>query len=75
MTAGAASTKMCAAWVALPRHPLEITEGLEQLRPLAAGMAIGVATIATRPPMGGIDTESDLAQANALWTVFVAGMS
>jgi 3-deoxy-manno-octulosonate cytidylyltransferase (CMP-KDO synthetase) len=64
-----------AAWVALPPHRLEITEGLEQLRPLAAGMAIGVTTIETRPPMGGIDTESDLAQANALWTVFIAGMA
>jgi 3-deoxy-D-manno-octulosonate cytidylyltransferase len=28
-------------WVALPEHPLERIERLEQLRPLAAGMAIG----------------------------------
>jgi 3-deoxy-manno-octulosonate cytidylyltransferase (CMP-KDO synthetase) len=53
-------------WVSLPVHPLEQIERLEQLRPLAAGMSIGVAL--TEPAqMGGIDTEDDLARANALW--------
>jgi 3-deoxy-manno-octulosonate cytidylyltransferase (CMP-KDO synthetase) len=52
-----------AAWVALPPHPLEEIERLEQLRPLAAGYAMGVAVTRT-PPVGGIDTEEDLARAN-----------
>jgi 3-deoxy-manno-octulosonate cytidylyltransferase (CMP-KDO synthetase) len=56
-----------AAWVALAPHPLELVERLEQLRPLAAGMPMGVALVATAPLMGGVDTESDLARANALW--------
>lgn len=56
-----------AAWVALPVHPLELVERLEQLRPLAAGTAMGVALIATVPLMGGIDTEADLVRANSLW--------
>ena len=56
-----------ARWVALPPHPLELIERLEQLRPLAAGMAIGVALVA-EPPRGGIDTEADLERANADWT-------
>ena len=34
-----------AAWVSLPPHPLEISEQLEQLRPLAAGMRIGVRNV------------------------------
>ncbi|HSU93520.1 MAG TPA: 3-deoxy-manno-octulosonate cytidylyltransferase [Gemmatimonadaceae bacterium] len=54
-------------WVALPEHPLERIERLEQLRPLAAGMAIGVATIGEAPP-GGVDTEDDLTRANENWT-------
>ncbi len=54
------------AWVALPVHPLEQIERLEQLRPLAAGFAIGVA-IAAPVPVGGIDTEADLLRANAHW--------
>jgi 3-deoxy-manno-octulosonate cytidylyltransferase (CMP-KDO synthetase) len=62
-----------AAWVALPVHPLEASERLEQLRPLAAGMAIGVATVTDLPPMGGIDTEADLVRANAVWADFTAG--
>jgi 3-deoxy-manno-octulosonate cytidylyltransferase (CMP-KDO synthetase) len=56
-----------AAWVALPQHPLERVERLEQLRPLAAGFAMGVATVSERPA-GGVDTEEDLARANARWT-------
>ncbi|MDZ7630523.1 MAG: hypothetical protein U5K74_03960 [Gemmatimonadaceae bacterium] len=50
----------------LPVHPLEQIERLEQLRPLAAGFAIGVAT-AARVDVGGIDTEADLLRANAHW--------
>jgi 3-deoxy-manno-octulosonate cytidylyltransferase (CMP-KDO synthetase) len=59
-----------AAWVALPPHPLELAERLEQLRPLAAGRAIGVAVATEVPPMGGIDTEEDLMRANELWLEF-----
>ena len=55
-----------AAWVALPQHPLELIERLEQLRPLAAGLAIGVAAV-SELPIGGVDTEDDLARANARW--------
>jgi 3-deoxy-manno-octulosonate cytidylyltransferase (CMP-KDO synthetase) len=57
-----------AKWVALPPHPLERIERLEQLRPLAAGIGIGVALV-DEPPRGGIDTEDDLARANSDWTV------
>ena len=58
-----------ASWVALPVHPLERIERLEQLRPLAHGMRIGVATldVAAR---SGIDTEADLEQAKSLWPTF-----
>lgn len=56
-----------AQWVALPPHPLERIERLEQLRPLAAGMAMGVALVST-PNEPGIDTEADLERANARWT-------
>jgi 3-deoxy-manno-octulosonate cytidylyltransferase (CMP-KDO synthetase) len=53
-------------WVALPTHPLEKIERLEQLRPLAAGITFGVA-ITHGPAYAGIDTEEDLADANARW--------
>ncbi|MEX0908806.1 MAG: 3-deoxy-manno-octulosonate cytidylyltransferase [Gemmatimonadaceae bacterium] len=53
-------------WVALPAHPLENIERLEQLRPLAAGITFGVA-ITHGPAYAGIDTEEDLADANARW--------
>lgn len=56
-----------ARWVGLPPHPLEQIERLEQLRPLAAGIAMGVATV-NEVPRGGIDTEDDLARANSDWT-------
>jgi 3-deoxy-manno-octulosonate cytidylyltransferase (CMP-KDO synthetase) len=59
-------------WVALPPNENEITERLEQLRPLAAGIPIGVA-IADEPPAAGIDTEEDLSRANARWDAFIAG--
>jgi len=52
-------------WVALPPHPLELAERLEQLRPLADGVAMGVAIAEPSPP--GIDSEEDLAIANARW--------
>ena len=61
-----------ATWVALPTHPLERIERLEQLRPLAAGMAMGVATIRDAPSIG-VDTEEDLVRANAQWNDFIAG--
>ncbi len=54
-------------WVALPPHPLEQIERLEQLRPLAAGIAMGVAFV-DELPRAGIDTEDDLARANSDWT-------
>jgi 3-deoxy-manno-octulosonate cytidylyltransferase (CMP-KDO synthetase) len=60
-------------WVALPPHPLEEIERLEQLRPLAAGIPIGVA-ITSEAPASGIDTEEDLERANARWESFTAGM-
>lgn len=55
-----------AQWVALPPHPLELSERLEQLRPLAHGMSIGVAVVAAGGE-GGIDTEDDLRRADALF--------
>ena len=61
-----------ARWVALPPHALEAIERLEQLRPLAAGMAMGVAVI-DEVPRGGIDTEDDLARANDEWADFISG--
>jgi 3-deoxy-manno-octulosonate cytidylyltransferase (CMP-KDO synthetase) len=61
-------------WVALPVHDLERVERLEQLRPLAAGMAMGVHLV-DAPPLGGVDTEEDLARANALWDDLFAGRS
>lgn len=54
-------------WVALPPHPLELVERLEQLRAIAHGMAMGVATV-TAALGGGIDTEQDLMDANARWS-------
>ena len=55
-----------AGWVALPPHPLEVVERLEQLRPLAAGMRMGVALTDARAPIA-VDTEQDLMRANAHW--------
>lgn len=52
------------AWVALPETALERTEKLEQLRPLAAGMTIGVAIVGEA--IGGIDTHEDLARAERI---------
>lgn len=61
-----------ARWVRLAPHPLELIERLEQLRPLAAGLAMGVAYV-DEPPPGGIDTEDDLVRANARWVNHMAG--
>ncbi len=55
-------------WVSLPPHQLEIAERLEQLRALADGIAIGVATMVRPPELGGIDTEDDLTAANIRWS-------
>lgn len=60
-----------AQWVALPVHPLEQIEKLEQLRPLAHGIAIGVAHVDVAPPPG-VDTEADLARADAHWSAVYA---
>ncbi|MBL8961702.1 MAG: 3-deoxy-manno-octulosonate cytidylyltransferase [Gemmatimonadetes bacterium] len=60
------------AWVELPVHPLEQVERLEQLRPLAAGLGMGVAVL-DGPLDGGIDTEDDLARANERWRDLYAG--
>lgn len=53
-------------WVSLPPHPLEMIEKLEQLRALAAGIAMGVA-IVDAPSWGEVNTEDDLVRANAHW--------
>lgn len=58
-----------ARWVFLPPHPLERIERLEQLRPLAAGLRIGVAVV-DAPSHAGIDTEADLERANSEWMTF-----
>lgn len=49
---------------ALPPHPLELREGLEQLRWLAAGLGIGVAVVEGGGP--GVDTEEDLVRAEQI---------
>ena len=48
-------------WVALPAHPLERIERLEQLRPLASGMSIGVTLVPAAE--GGVDTMADAERA------------
>jgi 3-deoxy-manno-octulosonate cytidylyltransferase (CMP-KDO synthetase) len=63
-----------ARWVFLPPHDLERIERLEQLRPLAAGLRIGVAVI-DGPLRAGIDTEADLERANREWTTFIPSES
>lgn len=52
-------------WMRLPELPLEATKRLEQLRPLAAGMTIGVAALRDPVPPG-VDTEGDLRLAEAI---------
>lgn len=48
-------------WVALPVSDLERRERLEQLRPLAAGLGIGVAVVESAEP--GVDTPADAERA------------
>lgn len=60
-----------ARWVSLAPHPLERIERLEQLRPLAAGLAMGV-TVIDVPATVGIDTEEDLERANQRWPDLIA---
>ncbi len=48
-------------WVELPVHALEGLERLEQLRPLAAGLQVGVAVAASAE--GGVDTLEDAERA------------
>jgi 3-deoxy-manno-octulosonate cytidylyltransferase (CMP-KDO synthetase) len=51
-------------WVALPEGELERIERLEQLRPLAAGLEIGVAVVeAGSADEGGVDTPADAERA------------
>jgi 3-deoxy-manno-octulosonate cytidylyltransferase (CMP-KDO synthetase) len=59
-------TQTLLGWHDLPYSPLEHIERLEQLRPLAAGVEIGVALI-DEPVRPGIDTEADLERANKEW--------
>jgi 3-deoxy-manno-octulosonate cytidylyltransferase (CMP-KDO synthetase) len=49
------------AWVAMPVGELERTERLEQLRPLAAGLRIGVGVVAEAE--SGVDTPADAVRA------------
>jgi 3-deoxy-manno-octulosonate cytidylyltransferase (CMP-KDO synthetase) len=58
-------------WVSLPPHPLETIEKLEQLRALAAGLAMGVAVVEA-PSWGEVNTEDDLVRANAHWEQLTA---
>jgi 3-deoxy-manno-octulosonate cytidylyltransferase (CMP-KDO synthetase) len=50
-------------WVNLPVSPLEAAERLEQLRPLAAGLTIGVGLVAHAE--GGVDTPEDVQRVEA----------
>lgn len=52
-------------WVSLAPSALECAERLEQLRPLADGIAIGVGVVTSGS--AGIDTEEDLRRAAAAW--------
>ena len=52
------------SWVSLPAGVLEQIERLEQLRPLAAGMTIGVGVVAAAE--NGVDTPADAARAEAM---------
>ena len=58
------------SWVGWAPHPLELVERLEQLRPLAHGLAIGVADVPAAE--GGIDTEDDLERANLRWNTLLS---
>jgi 3-deoxy-manno-octulosonate cytidylyltransferase (CMP-KDO synthetase) len=58
------SPGVLARWIELPRSPLEEAEKLEQLTALANGLSFGV-TLLSEPALPGIDTEEDLARAEA----------
>lgn len=60
-------------WVTLPESALERTERLEQLRPLSAGIRIGVGI--ARPSEGGIDTPADAARAELLLNEYLTSAS
>jgi 3-deoxy-manno-octulosonate cytidylyltransferase (CMP-KDO synthetase) len=55
------------AWVRARPVPEEVAERLEQLRPLALGLNVGVAVL-NEPAPPGIDTEEDLQMAEAYLT-------
>jgi 3-deoxy-manno-octulosonate cytidylyltransferase (CMP-KDO synthetase) len=59
-------------WVSLPATPLEEIERLEQLRPLVAGIPMGV-SLTEETVIPGIDTEEDLERANREWTASTTG--
>jgi 3-deoxy-manno-octulosonate cytidylyltransferase (CMP-KDO synthetase) len=52
-------------FLALERSPLEVVEGLEQLRALENGMSIKVLDITAAPV--GVDTPADLDTVRRLW--------
>ncbi|MGH7457578.1 MAG: 3-deoxy-manno-octulosonate cytidylyltransferase [Longimicrobiaceae bacterium] len=58
-------------WATLPEGALERIERLEQLRPLAAGLRIGVAVV--EPGPGGVDTAADARRVEAVLTRKVRG--
>jgi 3-deoxy-manno-octulosonate cytidylyltransferase (CMP-KDO synthetase) len=51
-------------WVSLPEGDLEQLERLEQLRPLAAGIKIGVENVAASHEDAGVDTPADAERAD-----------
>lgn len=61
-------------WVALPPVPAERDEALEQLRPLAHGLSIGVALVEAGPHVG-VDTEADLVSLERLITATARRMA
>jgi len=58
-------TEALRRFIAVGPHPLELAEGLEQLRALAAGETILVLETDHRPV--GVDTPADLERARGLW--------
>jgi 3-deoxy-manno-octulosonate cytidylyltransferase (CMP-KDO synthetase) len=52
-----------ARWVSLPADPIEEIERLEQLRPLRAGLTIGVGVV--ERAHGGVDTQADVHRVEA----------
>jgi 3-deoxy-manno-octulosonate cytidylyltransferase (CMP-KDO synthetase) len=59
-----------ARWAALPPSELEITERLEQLRPLEAGLTMGIGLVSFAE--GGIDTPEDARRAEARLTTWIS---